>query len=169
MRLLLNRSTRLSSQIIQAQLFRRSTPSVYRGFANSVIRQNDQNSDIAATASSAENTPELSIDRANEENRSTGKPSRLAALKKRQKPRNYDDGRSKKEEAGQQYILGQSRDQPIRTRFAPSPTGYLHLGSLRTALFNNLVSKATKGGEFIVRIEDTDQASITQSRMRNTQ
>ncbi|CAJ0550677.1 Ff.00g106070.m01.CDS01 [Fusarium sp. VM40] len=161
MRLLLNRSTRLSSQIIQAQLFRRSTPSVYRGFANSVIRQNGQNSDIAATASSAENTPELSVDQANEENRSTGKPSRLAALKKRQKPRNHDDGRSKKEEAGQQYILGQSRDQPIRTRFAPSPTGYLHLGSLRTALFNNLVSKATKGGEFIVRIEDTDQASIT--------
>jgi glutamyl-tRNA synthetase len=90
-------------------------------------------------------------------------------LKKRQKPRSDGDGECKKEEAGQQYILGQSRDQPIRTRFAPSPTGYLHLGSLRTALFNNLVSKATKGGEFIVRIEDTDQASIAQSHMRNTQ
>ncbi|KAL3417714.1 glutamyl-tRNA synthetase [Phlyctema vagabunda] len=45
---------------------------------------------------------------------------------------------------------------PFRTRFAPSPTGYLHLGSLRTALFNYLVAKAT-GGQFILRIEDTDQ------------
>ncbi|RBR14000.1 uncharacterized protein FIESC28_07966 [Fusarium coffeatum] len=57
----------------------------------------------------------------------------------------------------QKYILGQSADKPIRARFAPSPTGYLHLGSLRTALFNNLVAKATKGGDFIIRIEDTDQ------------
>lgn len=47
---------------------------------------------------------------------------------------------------------------PARTRFAPSPTGYLHLGSLRTALFNYLVSKAT-GGQFILRIEDTDKVS----------
>ena len=45
---------------------------------------------------------------------------------------------------------------PCRTRFAPSPTGYLHLGSLRTALFNYLLAKAT-GGQFILRIEDTDQ------------
>jgi len=54
-------------------------------------------------------------------------------------------------------ILGQSSDLPIRARFAPSPTGYLHLGSLRTALFNNLASSASKGGAFILRIEDTDQ------------
>ncbi|CZS99322.1 hypothetical protein WAI453_008225 [Rhynchosporium graminicola] len=46
--------------------------------------------------------------------------------------------------------------KPARTRFAPSPTGYLHLGSLRTALFNYLVAKAT-GGQFLLRIEDTDQ------------
>lgn len=45
---------------------------------------------------------------------------------------------------------------PARTRFAPSPTGYLHLGSLRTALFNYMVAKAT-GGQFLLRIEDTDQ------------
>lgn len=45
---------------------------------------------------------------------------------------------------------------PARTRFAPSPTGYLHLGSLRTALFNFLTAKAT-GGQFILRIEDTDK------------
>lgn len=46
--------------------------------------------------------------------------------------------------------------QPARTRFAPSPTGMLHLGSLRTALYNYLLAKQT-GGQFIVRLEDTDQ------------
>jgi glutamyl-tRNA synthetase len=45
---------------------------------------------------------------------------------------------------------------PVRTRFAPSPTGFLHLGSLRTALFNYLIAKRT-GGQFVLRIEDTDQ------------
>ena len=44
----------------------------------------------------------------------------------------------------------------IRVRFAPSPTGYLHLGSARTALFNWLFARHT-GGEFLLRIEDTDQ------------
>src|SRR5688500_15102264 len=43
-----------------------------------------------------------------------------------------------------------------RVRFAPSPTGYLHLGGLRTALFNWLYARHT-GGQFILRIEDTDQ------------
>lgn len=47
-------------------------------------------------------------------------------------------------------------DTPARTRFAPSPTGNLHLGSIRTALFNYLLAKRTKG-EFLLRIEDTDQ------------
>lgn len=47
-------------------------------------------------------------------------------------------------------------DQPARTRFAPSPTGNLHLGSIRTALFNYLLAKRTKG-QFLLRIEDTDQ------------
>ncbi|CAK9436283.1 uncharacterized protein LODBEIA_P08410 [Lodderomyces beijingensis] len=45
---------------------------------------------------------------------------------------------------------------PARTRFAPSPTGFLHLGSLRTALYNYLLAK-NSGGQFILRIEDTDQ------------
>ncbi|OAD70314.1 hypothetical protein PHYBLDRAFT_156019 [Phycomyces blakesleeanus NRRL 1555(-)] len=45
---------------------------------------------------------------------------------------------------------------PARVRFAPSPTGYLHLGGLRTALFNYLLAKKT-GGQFILRIEDTDR------------
>ena len=47
--------------------------------------------------------------------------------------------------------------QRVRTRFAPSPTGYLHVGGLRTALYNYLYAKKTDG-DFIVRIEDTDQA-----------
>lgn len=44
----------------------------------------------------------------------------------------------------------------IRVRFAPSPTGYLHLGNIRTALFNYLFAKKN-GGKFILRVEDTDQ------------
>lgn len=45
---------------------------------------------------------------------------------------------------------------PIRTRFAPSPTGYLHIGGVRTALFNWLLTRRL-GGQFILRIDDTDQ------------
>ena len=41
------------------------------------------------------------------------------------------------------------------TRFAPSPTGYLHVGNIRTALFNFLLSKHN-GGKFLLRIDDTD-------------
>jgi glutamyl-tRNA synthetase len=44
----------------------------------------------------------------------------------------------------------------VRTRFAPSPTGYLHIGGVRTALFNWLLAKQA-GGQFILRIDDTDQ------------
>ena len=44
----------------------------------------------------------------------------------------------------------------IRTRFAPSPTGYMHIGNLRTALYEYLIAKS-QGGKFILRIEDTDQ------------
>jgi len=49
---------------------------------------------------------------------------------------------------------------PIRTRFAPSPTGYLHIGGARTALFCWLAARAT-GGRFVLRIEDTDQQRST--------
>jgi len=45
---------------------------------------------------------------------------------------------------------------PIRTRFAPSPTGFLHLGNVRTALFAWLAARSS-GGSFVLRIEDTDQ------------
>lgn len=44
----------------------------------------------------------------------------------------------------------------VRTRFAPSPTGYMHIGNLRTALFTYIIAKKN-GGDFILRIEDTDQ------------
>lgn len=54
------------------------------------------------------------------------------------------------------YSTPTSEETPARTRFAPSPTGFLHLGSLRTALYNYLYAKKT-GGQFILRIEDTDQ------------
>ena len=44
----------------------------------------------------------------------------------------------------------------VRTRFAPSPTGYMHVGNLRTALYTYLMAKH-EDGTFILRIEDTDQ------------
>lgn len=47
--------------------------------------------------------------------------------------------------------------KPARTRFAPSPTGYLHVGGVRTALFAWLVAKQS-GGQFLLRLEDTDKA-----------
>eukprot|EP00105_Crassostrea_gigas_P021150 XP_011440191.1 PREDICTED: probable glutamate--tRNA ligase, mitochondrial [Crassostrea gigas] len=50
-------------------------------------------------------------------------------------------------------------DKDVRVRFAPSPTGFMHLGSLRTAFYNYLFAKS-KSGRFVVRIEDTDQTRI---------
>ena len=50
---------------------------------------------------------------------------------------------------------------PARVRFAPSPTGHVHLGGARTALYNYLLAKKT-GGQFILRIEDTDTKRIVQ-------
>jgi glutamyl-tRNA synthetase len=54
----------------------------------------------------------------------------------------------------------------VRTRFAPSPTGYLHVGGLRTALYNYLYAKKM-GGQFILRIEDTDQTRRVEGAMEN--
>ncbi len=51
-----------------------------------------------------------------------------------------------------------------RVRFAPSPTGYLHIGSARTALFNYLFAKHT-GGKFLIRVEDTDQQRSTEESL----
>jgi glutamyl-tRNA synthetase len=55
----------------------------------------------------------------------------------------------------------ETRDSAVVTRFAPSPTGFLHLGGARTALFNLLFARH-HGGRFLLRIEDTDRARSTQ-------
>jgi hypothetical protein len=61
-------------------------------------------------------------------------------------------------------------DQPPRMRFAPSPTGSLHVGGARTALYNWLVAKkgqldfVGENGAFLVRVEDTDVARSTKGR-----
>src|SRR3954471_19567506 len=60
----------------------------------------------------------------------------------------------------QKYIfvlhLSNMSERKVRVRFAPSPTGPLHMGGVRTALYNYLFAKK-HGGDFILRIEDTDQ------------
>lgn len=53
------------------------------------------------------------------------------------------------------------RQAKVRTRFAPSPTGFMHVGNLRTALFEYLIAKSN-GGAFILRIEDTDQERLVE-------
>ena len=54
----------------------------------------------------------------------------------------------------------------VRTRFAPSPTGLLHIGGLRTALYNYIYAKKNQG-EFILRIEDTDQKRLVENATKN--
>ena len=49
----------------------------------------------------------------------------------------------------------------VRTRYAPSPTGFMHVGNLRTALYEYLIAKS-QGGKFILRIEDTDQERLVE-------
>ena len=49
----------------------------------------------------------------------------------------------------------------VRTRFAPSPTGFMHIGNLRTCLYAYLYAKKA-GGKFILRIEDTDQGRLVE-------
>lgn len=53
------------------------------------------------------------------------------------------------------------KDSVVRTRYAPSPTGYMHIGNLRTALYEYLIARRNKG-QFILRIEDTDQQRIVE-------
>ncbi|MBN2738793.1 MAG: glutamate--tRNA ligase [Spirochaetales bacterium] len=57
-------------------------------------------------------------------------------------------------------------ENTIRVRYAPSPTGYQHIGGVRTALFNYLFARAT-GGKFILRIEDTDQERFTKDALED--
>lgn len=68
-----------------------------------------------------------------------------------------DDGSA----LGEQIVVRAATDRPVVTRFAPSPTGYLHIGGARTALFNWLFARA-HGGKYLLRIEDTDRARSTQ-------
>lgn len=56
--------------------------------------------------------------------------------------------------------------EQVRVRFAPSPTGFIHVGSLRTALFNYLFAKHNNG-KFILRIEDTDQSRYVEGAVEN--
>ena len=55
---------------------------------------------------------------------------------------------------------------PVRVRFAPSPTGMLHVGSLRTALYNWFMARK-HGGTFVLRIEDTDRARMVEGAVEN--
>src|ERR1051326_6899322 len=57
--------------------------------------------------------------------------------------------------AATRHIKEHARGMSVRVRFAPSPTGYLHVGGARTALFNYLLARRL-GGKFVLRIEDTD-------------
>lgn len=56
--------------------------------------------------------------------------------------------------------------KPVRVRFAPSPTGYLHIGGLRTALYNWLMARHF-GGTFLLRVEDTDRARYVEGAIEN--
>jgi glutamyl-tRNA synthetase len=58
-----------------------------------------------------------------------------------------------------------SSEAPVVTRFAPSPTGYLHIGGARTALFNWLYARG-RGGRFLLRIEDTDRERSTEAAVQ---
>lgn len=58
-----------------------------------------------------------------------------------------------------------SQSSEVRVRFAPSPTGYLHVGGARSALYNLLYAKHNRG-KFILRIEDTDQARSTEESLK---
>ena len=60
----------------------------------------------------------------------------------------------------------ENNKKEVRVRFAPSPTGYVHIGSLRTALFNYLFARHS-GGKNILRIEDTDQTRKVEGAVEN--
>jgi glutamyl-tRNA synthetase len=70
-----------------------------------------------------------------------------------------DDGSA----TGEQVVVrpASAGSRPVVTRFAPSPTGYLHIGGARTALFNWLYARAN-GGKYLLRVEDTDRARSTE-------
>jgi len=57
---------------------------------------------------------------------------------------------------------------PVRVRFAPSPTGFLHVGGVRTAIYNDLLRQSA-GGAFVLRIEDTDRERSDEAMTRQIQ
>ncbi len=73
----------------------------------------------------------------------------------------FEDAASAERDFSRKYFL----KMMMRTRFAPSPTGYLHIGGVRTALFNWLLAKQT-GGQFILRIDDTDAERNVQEALQ---
>src|ERR1039458_8998202 len=82
---------------------------------------------------------------------STSTPARSCARRSARRPTAAPPEPSPSSKTSNQRVPG---DAP-RVRFAPSPTGYFHVGSARTALFNWLVARQS-GGTFVLRIEDTD-------------
>jgi glutamyl-tRNA synthetase len=72
----------------------------------------------------------------------------------------HDKKRNAGHSASEKNLTGASDHSPVVTRFAPSPTGFLHIGGARTALFNWLFARH-HGGKFLLRIEDTDRARST--------
>ena len=68
--------------------------------------------------------------------------------------------------AGPELGIENSKSEIVRVRFAPSPTGFLHVGGLRTALYNFLFARKS-GGKFILRIEDTDRARYIEGAVEN--
>jgi glutamyl-tRNA synthetase len=64
--------------------------------------------------------------------------------------------------------MSQSISGPVRVRFAPSPTGFLHVGGARTAIYNDLLRQSV-GGAFVLRIEDTDRERSDAAMTRQIQ
>src|SRR5205823_10050449 len=83
-------------------------------------------------------------------------PKRNGHSRRRSEVRAGAEGRG----GGGGAVLRSGEVTMIRVRFAPSPTGHLHVGGARTAIFNWLFAKH-HGGTFIIRVEDTDQARST--------
>ena len=145
--------TRLSRRSICESRHCISSHHLSRAFVTSVILRCDRQN-LSGKPSCAERSVEKRTCQSQKRNYSSG----LKAL--RNKNKKHSDAASPTPDS--LTILGQSADLPIRARFAPSPTGHLHLGSLRTALFNKLAVLASNGGSFILRIEDTDQVRKSQ-------
>ena len=55
----------------------------------------------------------------------------------------------------------------VRVRMAPSPTGFMHVGTLRTVLYDYFLARQQDGGKFVVRIEDTDQERSVPGALEN--